>query len=143
MISITPEPGTSRSLFIISILDRLIQASLEAALPAVGDVVSRRLKYIISSGTRTGRRYYLKGIAYRASAPGEPPANRTGRLLRSVGYRASGSHTLQVGEDAFYARWLEEGTRKMAPRPHVRVAVEQTQTEVYELIASYIREAHR
>jgi HK97 gp10 family phage protein len=74
-------------------------------------------------------RLYPRGrtVVHRASAPGQPPAVDTGRL------RASITHTLperderglrvRVGTDVEYARYLEFGTRRMAPRPFLRPAM--------------------
>ena len=60
---------------------------------------------------------------------------RTG-LLKREGI-AKGNLTndfIDVGwtKDGFYGRFLEYGTRKMAPRPHVRPAWEQTKTRVID-----------
>lgn len=64
---------------------------------------------------------------YTASAPSEPPASPTGRLRNSIQYvlyRAeSGSRveiTAMIGSNVEYARWLEHGSKFMAPRPYLR-----------------------
>jgi hypothetical protein len=67
-----------------------------------------------------GRRGY-----YRASAPGEPPARRFGKLIQSIQMRTRmnrQSATAWVGSDEKYAVWLEKGTKRMAPRPWLIVA---------------------
>ena len=76
-------------------------------------------------GQRGGRRYKMphKRSTYTASAPGEPPAVRTGKLRSSFREVASGgsssslSVTAAIETDTNYARYLDEGTRKMAARP--------------------------
>ena len=79
-------------------------------------------------GQRSGAQYKksFKSTRYTASAPGEPPAVRTGKLRNSFrGIAASGSTfdilsvTVGIETDANYARYLDEGTRKMAARPYV------------------------
>jgi hypothetical protein len=79
-------------------------------------------------GIKTGRIYPrpqpLTGF-YRASAPGEAPAIRTGNLLRSIRESFPEPLTGQITISAPYARYLEEGTaRGLAPRPFVRPAIE-------------------
>lgn len=70
--------------------------------------------------------FYKKpnGRLYRASAPGEAPAIRTGRLLRSVKEAFPSWTTGQITVDAEHADHLERGTvRGLAPRPYVRPAL--------------------
>ena len=74
-----------------------------------------------------------------ASLPGEPPALRTGTLLRSV--RIDTVEPLRVtiavggsGTMAPYASWLEFGTSKMAPRPFVQPIVIRVAPEVGNIV---------
>jgi hypothetical protein len=67
-----------------------------------------------------GRRGY-----YRASAPGEAPAQRLARLRQSVRMFVTRSKEwvrAYDGSDLDYAAWLEKGTKHMAPRPWLIVA---------------------
>jgi hypothetical protein len=78
------------------------------------------LKALILGGTRSGRMYMYNGRRYQASAPGEPPANRSGRLANSNDFVAR-SKELAIFNTAFngdapYPFFLEEGTKKMAAR---------------------------
>lgn len=72
----------------------------------------------LTTGARSGRLYGK----HRASAPGEYPAKKTGMLASSVGIENK-NKILIFGEGAFYAKFLEYGTRKMAPRPHLERSV--------------------
>lgn len=76
-------------------------------------------------GVKTGRMYRRPSRAfYQASGPGEPPAIRSGELLRSIGQPQF--PTLNVGRlviGAPHARFLERGTPRMAARPFIRPAV--------------------
>lgn len=52
---------------------------------------------------------------------------RTGNLRRSYHTKRVGKYEVQVGNDpsiAYYALFVEFGTVKMAPRPHLRPAAE-------------------
>lgn len=82
------------------------------------------------SGQGTGREYRLRGgIRHRASAPGRPPARRTGALIESVSEpdirQVSGGVIGRITIGASYAIHLERGTPRMAPRPFVRPAIEK------------------
>lgn len=143
MISITEASTNSRNLTNILIADRATNMALTAAWKEVGTLVTNKLRYIIRNGPRTGRVYTFRGRKHQASAPGEAPANRTGRLANSVGYEASGHHTLRVGEEAEYAAFLERGTRKMGRRPHLEVAVTETQTITMQTLIKFIDEAYK
>jgi len=96
---------------------------LNQALYEIGTLVGRETDRILTSGRRTGRLYMFRGSPHRASAFGEPPANRSGRLVRSYDYKVSGWHTLRVGEGAPYAKFLELGTKFMKPRQHLILAI--------------------
>jgi hypothetical protein len=67
---------------------------------------------------------------HRASAPGEPPASDTGRLLSSISHDIRVEDTLvaRVGSPLKVAEWLELGTSKMAPRPFARPALDAVRT---------------
>ena len=45
-------------------------------------------------------------------------------------------NSIQVGwtKDGFYGRFLENGTSKMSPRPHIRPAYEQKKREVWDVM---------
>ncbi len=65
------------------------------------------------------------GQLYTASAPGEPPARRSGNLrlhwngeVKGGAASAGGtSITVELESQEYYAGYLEDGTPKMAPRP--------------------------
>jgi hypothetical protein len=54
-----------------------------------------------------------------ASRPGQAPAMRTGRLRRESGVKVDeSSGTVGLVNTAPYARYLRDGTRRMAARPY-------------------------
>lgn len=91
----------------------------------------------VLSGQRSGRRYRIRGRGYyTASAPGEPPAVRTGALRLSFKGRTFSRHTrnginihavteskLTVGKYVL-GEMLEKGTKKMKPRPFAEKTLE-------------------
>lgn len=73
-----------------------------------------------------GRPYPYKGRIIIASAPGESPAIRSGRLYKNLDPVLS-NDGLQARIDpaakgVYYAPWLEEGTENMASRPYIKPA---------------------
>lgn len=143
MIELKEADSNYRNILKVLIAERATNVALTAAWKEVGTVVTNQLRYMIRNGPRTGRVYTFRGRKHQASAPGEVPANRTGRLAKSVRYESTGHHTLRVGEDAEYAGWLENGTKRMAPRPHLQIAVQQTQTKTMGILIKYIAEAYK
>ena len=149
MISIHEADTNAKFLLKVLIAERATNVALTAAWKEVGTLLVNKLQYMIRNGPRTGRVYTFRGRKHQASAPGEVPANRTGKLAKSVRYEATGHHTLKFGEDAEYAGWLENGTHnkgggiKMAPRPHLQVAVTEMQTKTMDTLIKYIDEAYK
>lgn len=75
-----------------------------------------------------GREYQRGNVTHRASAPGDSPAVDSGRLRASIGVQKRGEGHYRVGTNVEYAPLLEFGTRKMAPRPFMRPAVEKVKS---------------
>jgi len=82
---------------------------------------------------------------HRASAPGQPPAVRTGRLRRSVQMarpRRVNKGMLQgwgIGIRLKYAKWLEDGTDNMKARPYVEPTMKMMEPIVPKIVANRIR----
>ena len=79
----------------------------------------------ILAGQGSGRTYRVPGTSryYRASAPGEVPAKRTGKFRITWKPRSFGggtNFTSRIENPQKYADYLEDGTPggQMAPRPH-------------------------
>jgi HK97 gp10 family phage protein len=79
---------------------------------------------------------------HQASAPGEPPASDTGRLIRSVDVRHKpGTATAIVGVGAEHAKYLEFGTAQMAARPAFRPAYANKRKDMIAAISNEIKKA--
>ena len=77
------------------------------------------------------------GQLYRASAPGEPPANRSDMLRRSwmprnTAERAGNAtaHTASIYTDVKYAEPLEKGTNQIDPRPFSEPIIEMAMPRI-------------
>jgi hypothetical protein len=113
-------------------------------LGEAGKDVVTEIRRLIRTGPKTGRVYKFRGAPHQASAPGEPPANRSGRLMRSSRFKVRNWQEMTVGETAEYAGYLEDGTRgRMAPRPHIIKAVnnkaQDTANNILEAVKREIR----
>ena len=103
-------------------------------------------KVLSNAAGRSGKVYRKpgtmsnKGNHYTASAPGEPPALRTGELRRS--WRPLPTSEMVAGEkryhpglhtDVKYAPMLESGTSKIAARPFQDEIKQQAWPEVKQI----------
>lgn len=104
----------------------------------------RNAELEVLKGQRSGRIYrkpHTKSATYTASAPGEPPARRTGNLrLHWNGNVKTGSASkggveviAELESQEAYAGYLENGTSKMAPRPFVEKIKEKAQSEIAKI----------
>ena len=103
---------------------------INEALQQYGAMIVSELKRVISTGTRSGRVYYYRGEAHTASAPGEPPANISGKLMNSFEYKRTPSR-LAIFSELNYAPYLELGTEIMKIRPYFVVTNIQHSPELH------------
>lgn len=100
----------------------------------------RNAELEVLKGQRSGRTYrkpYSKAT-YTASAPGEPPARRTGNLRMHWNGQVKSENAAQGGvaiiaeleSQETYAGYLDEGTRKMAARPFSEKIKEEATPEI-------------
>lgn len=87
------------------------------------------------TGSRSGRTYRISGTnrTYQASAPNEPPASRTGDLRTSYRFQVTDNYA-EIGSPLEYAPYLEYGTRKMSPRPHLMPAFQKNRQQIIKTL---------
>jgi HK97 gp10 family phage protein len=122
---------------------KAVNAEIDTALFAVAKKVEKDAKELILGGQKSGRVYKRGNVTHRASAPGEAPASDTGRLVNSI------NGTFEKGERAAiiragggivrYARMLEFGTTKMAPRPFMFPAAERARRWIEERLKEALK----
>ena len=87
---------------------------------------------LLSTGTGLkGRRGF-----YRASAPGEAPAQRLSDLRKSIRMQTKTNRetaTAWVGSGMDKAVWLEKGTTKIKPRPFLSVAFDNMRGKLHSI----------
>ncbi len=134
----TPKKASGR--LKIAVDDTVKKVNREAAsrgMRAVNAIRNAELE--ILSGKRSGRVYRKPHTKshYTASAPGEPPARRTGNLRLNwngtVESSSTGSGlrvTAVLESQERYSTYLENGTRRMAPRPFKQPISEKAMPEI-------------
>jgi hypothetical protein len=141
-VTIKVTPNTNQVLIDVTKLQGTTERGLRLALHEIGEEVVRETARLIKSGPKTGKVYTFRGRPHQASAPGQAPANRSGRLADSGNYKVKNHQEMIVGETAEYAGFLENGTRgRMAPRPHlIRAVNNKAQDTVNSILESVKRE---
>ena len=140
-------------------MDQLYDQAVKQArsMAWVGVQYLRNAELKVLSGQRSGRRYNVPGtgrvkyykrthtatITYRkytASAPGEPPAVRTGVFRTSWQMKVEDQKDgvlLRLETDEAkkeYPDYLENGTARMAPRPYVQRIQEMAEPQIRKLL---------
>jgi HK97 gp10 family phage protein len=105
---------------LLRLLDDANKITEEAA-----DKMAKEMKTSILSGAKSGRQYYINGARHTASAPGQPPANVTGALVKSIKVNKERNKSI-IKIEKNYAVLLEFGTSKMRPRPFIIPAFMKT-----------------
>lgn len=124
----------------------------------------RNSALIVLRGQRHGRRYKVPGTYrrqrdktdgkmkngryYTASAPGEPPAVRTGNFRNSWQVSQTpvreifGSYNARIESDLrtddgkhLLGEVLEDGTRRMAPRPYIERTLEHAEPKIVRIFS--------
>lgn len=91
----------------------------------MGKIFYKDAQEATKRGERSGKGFLPKkyGRHIRVSAPGEPPQRRSGFLRKSEGFKVVGMTVLHLFATAPYAPFVEDGTRKMKPRPFLKPAI--------------------
>lgn len=102
----------------------------------------RNAELEVLKGKRNGRVYRKHPFksTYKASAPGEPPARRTGNLrlhwngnVKTSGGNGGVEVIAELEAQESYAGYLENGTSRMAPRPFVDRITEKATPEIEKI----------
>lgn len=72
------------------------------------------------------------------SRPGNPPFKQTGQYRRSIAYEVIGLIG-RVGTNMPLGKWLELGTRKMAPRPHILANLLKHKQAIQSIVSGEIK----
>jgi HK97 gp10 family phage protein len=123
---IQPTPATMRHFEVFVTMDSRYIHAVRQTLYRMGKIFYDDARMATMRGPRTGEnllpRKYGRNI--HASAPGESPQRRSGFLRSKLGFNVVGMRILHFRDDAPYAGFLEDGTRKMAKRPFMQPAIQ-------------------
>lgn len=138
MFSIRPNRMNRTVLITIDKAVPTTRKGIRHALTEVGKENTRHLQMLIKNPPKTGRFYRFKDRKHQASAPGQAPADRSGDLRKTAGYRVYGSDKMEFGDRMFYGKFLEEGTKKMKARPHLLRTVREKERDNFVVLANYV-----
>ncbi|RWB66573.1 HK97-gp10 family putative phage morphogenesis protein [Mesorhizobium sp.] len=121
-----------------AVLAKVRQAALQATVRSVEAVLEEGTHLILDT-PKSGKIYERRGVTHQASAPGEPPASDTGRLVQSghAEYDTKAISGTAVWSSE-HADPLEHGTKNMEPRPFARQALANKQDEINKGFAEEI-----
>lgn len=121
--------GEGRALASLTGAAARFQIGLRQASELAGQVLVRQVQAGMTGGG-SGRIYG----SHQASAPGGYSAVQTGNMLGSVDSEVSGADEFRFGIGVFYGVFHELGTSKMGARPNLTRAVNETSSQVQNLL---------
>ena len=119
------------------IVEKITKQAISRGTRAANELRNASLQVL--RGQRSGRIYRRphSSSTYTVSAPGEPPANRSGVLRLSWKPQAKSSKSGKtvsirpaIWTDVKYAPTLQEGTKKMASRPFEEPIIEHAEGKI-------------
>lgn len=132
--------GSSLKIAVDKVVENVGKQVVSRGTRAVNAI--RNAELDVLKGQRSGRTYRKphSKATYTASAPGEPPARRSGALRLNWhgevkgGSAAGGTQIIAVLEsEQRYAGYLENGTSHMAPRPYKDRIAEKALPEILSI----------
>jgi len=134
-------------------LEKKIKARIAANMAIAGKLVKENARRLVSTkgyrivravinvgGVRKTRSHRHLGVT--TSRPGQSPFKQTGDLQNAIEYKVDKDQLIlkvgtNVDADVYgYARALEDGTAKMLPRPWLKKAFLEKETEVVKIITN-------
>lgn len=111
-----------------------VARELLGALKLSGERVRGEAIKSILAGGKTGTVYKRGNVLHQASAPGEAPAQDTGRLASSITTSVDGTSVIVTAGNGTvkYARMLEFGTSRIAARPFMMPAYRRSKAWIKE-----------
>lgn len=138
MIKVIPDYKNKQVEFQLERLKPNMERAIRTALFEIGAENTQQVKKYIYAPPKTGRIYKYKGRNHQASAPGQSPANRSGFLARSINYKVHGCREVEIFSTAKYANYLEDGTKKMEPRPYFVRTINKKSRDNYNSLMRHV-----
>lgn len=122
-----------------------VDRELGKALFVCVEKVKEEAIMLITQSGKSGVVYNRRSVSHQASAPGEPPASDTGRLVSTadarVDFKNLKGKTTFGDSSVSYAAMLEYGTVNMAARPFLFPAGEMSKKFIAERFKRAMRDA--
>ena len=138
MIAIRPSTQNKKVFIQIVRIKPGVQRDLRHALTEVLRENTQHSQKLIKNPPKTGRIYKFRGRDHQASAPGQPPADRSGDLRKTSGYRVYGWERGEFGDRMPYGVFLEDGTRRMRKRPHIVRTVREKERDNFVTLSNTV-----
>lgn len=120
-------------------LPERFRVALADAGHLIGEELVRQAHNGILNTAKTGRVY--PGLPNQSSAPGEYSANQSGDLLGSINYELHGIDYITFFARSGHAGYQEYGTSKMAPRPNLEMAIEESDEFILATLGEVVMRA--
>ncbi len=123
-------------------LTERLEARILKALDEGAEILAQNVRARLREEGRSGAVYRAGGVERQASAPGEAPAPRSGKLSQSIAIEPGGdSSEVHVVADTEYAAALEFGTQQTEPRPFLQPALAETREDIKAKLRKAARKA--
>ena len=117
---------------------------IEKAFYFIGKDLTGEFNRQVLAKNKTGQLYIIRRGKTRrrhiASAPGETPANISGKYRKAIGFKVDGANQLIFGNSAEHANFLESGTRFMKKRPGLGNTVKASERTIIRDLSSNIED---
>ena len=140
-MGITIDLRTRRVLVEVRNLEKATKRQIRRGLYMVGRVLKSTASTNILKKPRTGRVYRHKGRRHVASVPGESWANRSGKSRRGIVYNVVSYRKLGFGNTEKVARFMENGTPTIKPRPAHLISIKQNNRNIVNILESHVGKA--
>lgn len=147
MINVHIDEPSQRVIIALGEAPKRYQLATRRAFYLLGVALRHTAQQSIMEKPKHGRLYLIRQgkrlKRHRASAPGESPANLSGKLKRGIGFNVRGYDRLEFGvrETVKYGKFLEKGTKKMAARPYLISAIKKNEKTAIEYFGNEINKA--
>ncbi|MCK4758727.1 MAG: hypothetical protein KAT69_01690 [Candidatus Aminicenantes bacterium] len=143
-VKIIEAEGTQRAFESAGNIAANTKFGIEKAFYFIGKDLTGEFNRQVLAKNKTGQLYIIhRGKTRRrhiASAPGETPANISGKYRKAIGFKVDGANQLIFGNSAEHANFLESGTRFMKKRPGLGNAVKASERTIIRDLSSNIED---
>lgn len=147
MIEIKQDPENRTVYLKIDNITRDTRRGIRQAYFHIGKTLKSYASKKIIDGPKSGKTYVIykakKKVRHIASAPGEFPANESGKLRRSLNFKVRGWQELEFGAATEYARALELGSskRNLEARPYLLPSIKDNEGKAVTIFYTEIDKA--